>query len=155
MTTLKSLYKEQLEAYSVAMTTEEREAAYNRMLDLIDLMKKENDLRKSDIDIRQKKAELEKTQAESDKIKAETETEKTKKENESKRLDIEQKKIEAQEKMALFEAPWRALGALNPMGFLSAIRGQNMNYNMFREEMEYQEKGEIPNRTLDKYISRR
>lgn len=155
MTTLKGLYKEQLEAYSAAITADEREAAYNRMLDLIELMKKENDLRKSDLDIRQKKSECEKVQAETDRIKAETETEKHKQELDNKRLDIEQQKIEAQQKMALLEGPWRLLGAVNPFGLLGQIRQQNMNYNMFREEMEYQEKGEIPNRTLDKYISRR
>lgn len=155
MTTLKGLYKEQLEAYSAAITADEREAAYNRMLDLMELMKKENDLRKSDLDIRQKKSECEKVQAETAKIKAETETEKAKKDNESKRLDIERERIEAQQKMQLLEGPFRLLGAVNPFGLLGQMRGQNMNYNMFREEMEYQEKGEIPNRTLDKYVSRR
>ena len=138
MSTLKELYKEQIEAYSAAMTADEREDARQRILD-----------------IQKARTEREKVKADTDKVKAETEAEKAKQENEKRKLDIEEQKVEAQKQAAILDAPFRALGLINPFSALTSIRQQNMNYNMFREEMEYQEKGEIPNRTLDKYISRR
>lgn len=155
MSTLKELYKEQIEAYSAAMTADEREDARQRILDILEMMKKETEVEKARLDIQKARTEREKVKADTDKVKAETEAEKAKNENEKRRLDIEEQKVEAQKQAAILDAPFRALGLINPFSALTSIRQQNMNYNMFREEMEYQEKGEIPNRTLDKYISRR